>query len=366
MTSIRYIGMDVDKEGINLAVFEDNQTGPVLEKRILNNPKKIADEMDRLKAGDHVLNVCYEAGPCGFDLKRFMDQIQVHCIVVAPGLVPKRSSDRIKTNRRDALILGRMLRSGEIDAIHVPTPETESVRDLVRCREDLKEDLLRRKHRLSKFLLRHGRIYPGTSWTLKHCQWLGSLTWDLPALTETFEQYRQGVGEANERLYRCDERLCDYAKMPRWEGPVEQLRCFRGIDTLSALGILSEIEDFRRFRDARDFMAYVGLAVCEHSTGSTRRQGGITKTGNRHIRTLLVEAAWSYRHKPLVTARLRKRRQGKSEWMIRFADRAMHRLNKKFYRLVNRGKSSTIAVVAVARELAGFIWASQALQEKAL
>lgn len=365
MNRIRYVGMDVEKEGINLAVFDQEQAQPVVEKRILNDPKKIAGEMKRLQEGDHTLRVCYEAGPCGFELKRLMDRLGIDCIVAAPGLVPRRPTDRVKTNQRDADKLGRMHRAGEIEPIHVPTPSTESVRDLIRCREDLKDDVIRRRHRLSKFLLRQGRIYPATPWLLGHRQWLKTLEWELPAYEETFQRYRSAVVEAEEHVRSCDEKIADYAQQDPWKTPVGQLRCFRGIDTLTAMGLLTEIEDFRRFPDARTFMSYLGLTVSEYSTGSTRRQGGITRTGNGHVRRLLVESAWTYRHAPRIGHPLRQRRRGQPTWAIRLADRAMHRLHRRFHRLTSRGKPSTVAVVAIARELAGFVWASQALQKAA-
>lgn len=365
MKRIRHIGMDVDKEGVDLAVFDRDCTQPTLEKRIPNDPKKIAGEMKKLQEGGYALRVCYEAGPCGFEIKRLMDRLGVDCIVVAPGLVPRRPTDRVKTNRRDAEKLGRMLRAGEVEPIHVPTPQTESVRDLVRCHEDLKDDVIRRRHRLSKFLLRYGRVYRATPWMPTHRLWLAALSWELPALKETFEQYLYAVHEAEERIHRCDEQIQTHAAQEPWKIPVGQLRCFRGVDTLTAMGLRTEIEDFRRFPNARSFMSFVGLTVSEYSTGTTRHQGGITKTGNGHLRRLLVEAAWQYRHKPRVGHPLRRRRQGQPEWMIRIADQAMHRLYHRFHRLTSRGKPTTVAVVAVARELAGFLWASQIHQEAA-
>lgn len=365
MNRIRYVGMDIDKEGINLAVFDQDQPQPTVEKRILNEPRKIAGEMKKLQEGGYTLRACYEAGPCGFDLKRLMDRLGVDCIVAAPGLVPRRPTDRVKTNQRDADKLGRMHRAGEIEPIHVLAPQTEAVRDLIRCREDLKDDHIRRRHRLSKFLLRQGKIYSATPWTLRHRQWLKELCWEWSAHEETFQRYLSAVSEADEQIRSCDEKIAEYAHQEPWKTPVGHLRCFRGIDTLTALGLLTEIEDFRRFPNARTFMSYLGLTVSEYSTGNTRRQGGITRTGNGHVRRLLVESAWTYRHAPRIGHPLRQRRQGQPVWAIRLADRAMHRLHRRFHRLVNRGKPSTVAVVAIARELAGFIWASQTLQKAA-
>lgn len=365
MERIRHVGMDVDKDGIDLAVFDRDGMIPSMEKRIQNKPQKIEREMTKLREGGFELRVCYEAGPCGYELKRQMDSMGIWCAVVAPGLVPSRPTDRVKTNRRDAIKLGQNLRAGQLESIHVPTPETEAVRDFVRCRASLKGDLNRRRQRLSKFLLRHGKVYGQTPWSPSHTAWLNRLEWSLAALKETFEEYVYMVREAEERIKRCDDRIDEYAKQEPWKDAVSQLRCFRGVDTLTAMGLKSEIEDFRRFPHARSFMSFLGLGVSEQSTGNTRRQGGITKSGNGYVRRLLVEAAWHYRHKPAVGIHLRQRRRGQPEGLIHMADKAMHRLYRRFHRLVSRGKLPTVAAVAVARELAGFIWASQTLHGQA-
>ncbi len=359
MGSIRYVGMDVDKLNIDLAVFDDGAQQATVEKRIPNDPQKIAREMESLKRGGWELRCCYEAGPCGYELKRLMDRLGHWCAVVAPGLIPQRPSDHVKTNRRDAVKLARMLRAGEIEAIHVPTPQTEAVRDFVRLREDVKDDRQRCRQRLSKFLLRHGQIYPGKAWSQRHLQWMKKLTWEEPALKATFDQYLYAVSELDERIRRCDAQIGQYADQDPWRGPVGRLRCFRGIDTLTGLGIMSEIEDFRRFAHASSLMGYLGFGVIEASTGDRRITGGITKAGNTHVRRLLVEAAWHCRHKPAVGVQLRRRRQGQPESVILIADKAMHRLQRRFLRLVARGKDSNKAVVAVARELAGFLWACE-------
>lgn len=358
MASIRYVGMDVDKVNIELAVFDEGAS-PTLEKRILNDPQKIAKQMESLQREGWELRTCYEAGPCGYELKRLLDRLNIGCAVVAPGLVPQRPSDHVKTNRRDAVKLARMLRAGEIASIHVPTEATEAVRDFVRLREDQKEDRLRCRQRLSKFLLRHGKIYMGHAWTQKHVQWMKSLPWDLPALQATFDQYRYAITELDERLLRCDEQIARYAEQDPWRATVGRLRCFRGIDTLTAMGLASEIEDFRRFAHPRPLMGFLGFGVMEHSTGNRRLSGGITKAGNIHVRRLLVESAWHYRHKPNVGVALRKRRDGQAESVIHIADKAMHRLQRRFLRLLAKGKSSHKAVIAVARELVGFLWACE-------
>lgn len=359
MSIIRYVGMDVDKEGIDLAVYGEEGNEAILSKRIANQAPKIREQMRRLTEGGNELKVCYEAGPCGYEIKRLMDEIGIECRVVAPGLVPQRPSDRVKTNRRDAEKLGRMLRAGELEGIHVPTPETEGVRDLLRCREAIKDDLMRVRHRLSKFLLRHGKVWWRKPWTRGHEGWLNDLEWELETLKQTFEQYRFGMEEAKHRLKVCDEMIQQYAQQEPYRSRVESLRCFRGIDTLTAMAFMTEIEDFRRFPHARMFMSYLGLGVSEYSTGTTQRRGGITKAGNGHLRRLLVESAWHYRHKPYVNRRIMQVWQGKPSGLTNLALKAMTRLYRRYHRLVSRGKCSKVAVVAVARELAGFIWASQ-------
>jgi len=359
----RYVGMDVHKEDISLCVFDDEQYQPTFVKRILNDRVKIKREIGKLKAEKYELHTCYEAGPCGYELKRLLDEMKIECWVIAPGLVPRRPTDRVKTDRRDAEKLARMLRAGEISPIHVPTPETESVRDLVRCREDLRCEYRRARQRLSLFLLRNGRTYPGTPWTHAHRLWLKSIEWSLPALKETFETYLYFVMHIEEKLSHCDQTIEEYSKRDPMKKPVEILRCFKGIDTLTAMGLVTEVEDFRRFPSARSFMSYLGLVVSENSSGGHRKRGGITKTGNGHLRRLLIESAWSYRHRPIVGRPLSQRRIGKPQWIIHMADKAMNRLYKRFHRLSSRNKRIQIVVTAVARELAGFIWASQVHEE---
>ena len=359
MKTIRYVGLDVDKVGISIAVFDDAEPNPTVEKRILNTPDKIMKAMNALRENGAELRTCYEAGPCGYEIHRLLAGMKIWCAVVAPGLVPSRPSDRVKTNRRDAVKLARMLRAGEIDAIHVPTPTTESVRDLVRCREDLRDDRMRRRHRLGKFLLRHGRVYDGNAWMMGHERWLDEQTWEFSALKETFDHYRFALRETDERMRRIDVEIGAIAATEPWKEPVAILRCFRGIDTLTALSLVVEIEDFRRFPTARSFMGYVGLGVSEYSTGEKQHRGRITKMGNGHVRRLLVEAVWHYRRKPVVGKRVRESRVGQPEWVIHIADKAMRRLHRRFYHLAARNKRPTVAIIALAREFAGFIWAVQ-------
>ena len=303
---------------------------------------------------------CYEAGPCGFELQRAMTAAGIPCEVIAPALIPRRAGDRIKTDRRDAGQLAVLYRAGALTAIHVPTDQEEAVRDLLRCREDIRTDLLRARHRLSKFLLRHGRRYTATksTWSLRHHVWLRAQTWPLPALTQTHEAYLRAVDEAVARLRTVEEQLRQLVTLEPLRSRVQRLRCFRGMDDLTALTIAAELGDARRFPSARGLMAYVGLIPSEHSSGTKRARGAITKTGNAHVRRVLVEAAWHYRHHPFIGKQLRRRQAGASPTALIPAWRAQQRLYRRYQRLAARGKPTQHVVTAIARELTGFVWAT--------
>lgn len=313
----------------------------------------------RLKHGAGV-QCCYEAGPCGFELQRALTADGVPCDVIAPALIPRRAGDRIKTDRRDAAQLAILYRAGALTAIHVPTDQEEAVRDLLRCREDIRTDLLRARHRLSKFLLRHGRRFTATksAWSLRHHAWLRAQTWALPALTQTHEAYMRTVDEAVARLRAVERQLQDLVTIEPLRTRVQRLRCFRGMDDITALTIAAELGDARRFPSARGLMAYVGLIPSEHSSGAMRARGAITKTGNAHIRRVLVEAAWHYRHHPFIGKQLRRRQQAAPEPAKQHAWRAQLRLYRRYQRLAARGKPKQHVVTAVARELTGFVWAT--------
>ena len=307
------------------------------------------------------MRCCYEAGPCGFELQRALTAEGIACEVIAAALIPRRAGDRIKTDRRDAIHLAVLYRAGALTAIHVPTDQEEAVRDLLRCREDIRADLLRARHRLSKFLLRHGRRFTATksTWSPRHHAWLRAQTWPLPALAQTHEAYLRAVDEAVARLRRS-RRSCGrlLVTLEPLRTPVQRLRCFRGMDDLTALTIAAELGDPRRFPSARGLMAYVGLIPSEHSSGTKRARGGITKTGNAHMRRVLVEAAWHYRHHPFIGKALRRRQQEAPEPAKQHAWRAQQRLYRRYQRLAARGKPKQHIVTAIARELTGFVWAA--------
>jgi transposase len=302
---------------------------------------------------------CYEAGPCGFELQRALTAHQIPCDVIAPALIPRRPGDRIKTDRRDAGQLAVLYRAGALTAIHIPTEHEEAARDLLRCREDIRAELLRARHRLSKFLLRHGRRFTATkAWSKRHETWLRDQTWPLPALDQTHRAYLRAIDEVRARLHDVEQDLRALLDLEPLRARVHRLRCFRGVDDLTALTIAAELGDPRRFATAPRLMAYVGLVPSEHSSGGTRRQGGITKTGNAHLRRVLIESAWHYRHHPFVSATVRARQRGAPATAVARAWAAQQRLHRRYARLAARGKRKQHIVTVVARELTGFLWAA--------
>ena len=313
------------------------------------------------RVGRHTpVSCCYEAGPCGFELQRALTARGRRCDVIAPALIPRRPGDRIKTDRRDAGQLAVLYRAGALTAIHIPTEQEEAARDLLRCREDIRADLLRCRHRLSKFLLRHGRRFTATkkAWSKRHDGWLRTQTWPIAALDQTHRAYLRAVDETVARLRAVEQDLRMLLDLEPLRARVQRLRCFRGIDDLTALTIAAELGDARRFPTARSTMAFVGLVPSEYSSGAKRAQGAITKTGNAHIRRVLVESAWHYRHHPFVSAALRQRQQGATTAIVAQAWTAQHRLHRRYARFAARGKPNQHIVTAVARELTGFVWAA--------
>lgn len=306
------------------------------------------------------VSCCYEAGPCGFDLQRALTAHDIPCDVIAPALIPRRAGDRIKTDRRDAGHLAILYRAGALTAIRIPSEHEEAARDLLRCREDIRADLLRARHRLSKFLLRHGRRFIGTkkAWSKGHDCWLRAQAWPIPALEHTHAAYLRAVDEALARLRAVEDDLRALLTLEPLRARVQRLRCFRGIDDLTALTIAAELGDPRRFASARRAMAFVGLVPSEHSSGTKQARGAITKTGNAHLRRVLVEAAWHYRHRPFIGDTLRRRQQGAQAASIAQAWAAQQRLYRRYHRLRGRGKPNQHVITAVARELTGFVWAT--------
>jgi transposase len=299
---------------------------------------------------------CYEAGVSGYDLHRPITAYGVSCAVIAPALTPRRAGQRIKTDRRDAVKLVRLVRAGELTAIHVPDETEEAVRDLLRCREAVRRDVLRWRHR---FLDRHGRLYViGKNWSQRHWRWIRAQRFELPPRQRTFEATLFALEQALAHQAELEKEIEALAQRPPYAEPVGWLRGFRGIDTLSAMILVAEIADFQRFQRPRELMAYVGLVPSEYSSGEAERRGAITKTGNAHVRRALVEAAWHYRHRPTVGGALAARSKGQPPQFLAHAWRAQQRLYRRYRHLVGHGKRPPVAVTAVARELVGFIWAA--------
>jgi transposase len=356
-----FVGMDVHKKDIAVAMLVEGQPGP-LEWRVANEPtavRRLAKKLEHEGGGQ--IHCVYEAGPCGYALQRQLQQLGLTCDVVAPSMIPIRPGEKIKTDRRDARKLAELARGHLLTVVRPPTEDEEAVRDLCRGRDDARLDLMRARHRLSKFLLRRGRVF-GTgrqrAWSQAHRWWLGTQTFERTAERVMFEDYLLAMEQVAARQHSLELHLEDIAREPRYAEAVGWLRCFRGIDTITAITLLAELHDFRRFRSPSQLMAYLGLVPSEYSSGPRQHRGGITRTGNRHVRRLLIEAAWHYRHKPHVSEKLAQRRHGQPAGMIALADKAQLRLCRRYRRMERHGKHATKIVVAVARELVGYLWAA--------
>lgn len=345
------IGLDVHARSIRLAAVRADE---LLDERTLPYDE---EAVTRVVLRWPQARCCYEAGPTGFGLYRHLSERGIDCQVVAPGLVPKRPGDRVKTDSRDARKLARLLAGGLLEPIYVPTPEFEAARDLVRTREDARLDRMRDRHRLSKFCLRHGRMLPTNSWSVVRRRWLSEQRFEFGAQQQTFDTYVHTLDLVDARIEALERAIAETAEQGSWSALVARLRCLRGIDTLSALGLVVEIGDFTRFRTAAELMAFVGLVPSEHSSGDTRRQGSITKVGNSHVRRLLVESAWHARRRPKVGYELARRQRGQDPLVIERSWRCQQRLYSRWLRMAGRGKPSQKIAVACARELAGFVWA---------
>lgn len=358
--TMTFVGLDVHANQTHGAALSP-QTGELSRRRIKGPPEATLEWLGELGPG---LLAVYEAGPTGFALAREARQRGIDLRIAAPGLIPRGPTDRVKNDRRDAERLARLLAAGELHFAYLPTPEQERFRDLVRAREDLRGDLMRARHRLSKLLLRRGLRYPGPggAWTRRHGAWLRGLRFDDEATELTFVDYLAAVDALTQRregLDRAIERL--WPESP-WAAEIARLRCFRGIDTLSAAGICAEVGDFHRFRRPRLVAGYLGMTPSEHTSDERRRQGAITKAGSRHGRRLLVEAAHHYARRPSVGAELARRQEGQDPRVVAVAWRAQRRLHSRWAHLASRrGKPAGKVAVACARELAAFCWEAATL-----
>ncbi len=356
--NVVYVGLDVHKDSIVIAVAREGREPAENWKTVPYDGIRLRKALKSLVREGEVLRVCYEAGPTGFGLCRGLRQAGVDCVVVAPSLVPGKPGERVKTDRRDARKLAHFLRSGDLTEVHVPEEAVEAIRDLERARDDAKCAERVARHQLSKFLLRHDRHWEGTTWTRRHLDWIRTQRFAYAAQQRVLEDYLKAVEDLAERVAHLMANLEELVQDTVLEPLVKALQAFRGVSFVSAVTIAAEVGDLRRFATPGQFMSYVGLVPSEDSTGQRRRQGRITRCGNGHVRRILVEAAWHYRHLPVMSKELRRRNQGVATGVQRIAWQAQKRLNKRLYHLLHAGKSSQKAVIAVARELAGFIWAA--------
>jgi len=356
-TEITYIGIDAHKKDHKVCIlYPGDEKGK--EVTINNHRSEIKRLMKKIKKqAPGEVRVCYEAGPCGFILQRQIEEEGVSCVMIAPSLIPVKPGERIKTDRRDARKLADYFKAGLLTEITPPTRREESVRDLCRCREAAKKSQTRSRHQLSKFLLRRGYVYrEGRAWTQRHHRWLNGLKFEDEIERQVFEEYLAEVEHSTDRVKSLEAKVEQVSKEVPYAEPVGWLRCFRGIDTITAMTILSELYGIGRFPSARHLMAYLGLVASEDSSGEKQRRGRITKTGNQRVRRVLVESAWHQRNRLTTSPVLKKRREGQPKWVIDVAEKAKKRLHHRYWWLVNQGKTTNVAVVAVAREMVGFIW----------
>jgi transposase len=354
-----FVAFDTSKLRNAVAIAEAGRAGEVrFVGEIDSSPAATSKLVKKLAAKYERLTFCYEAGPTGYGLYRQITHLGHECVVVAPSLIPRKPGDRVKTNRRDAKSLAKLLRAGELTPVWVPDERHEAMRDLSRARQAAVEDLLRKRQQVSSFMLRQGRSYPGKkTWTKMHMRWLASQKLDHGEQRIAFEEMLLAVRQAEERIKRLEEAI--RAAVPDWSlAPVvTALMAMRGIDLVSATIFLAEIGDLSRFQSPSELMAYLGLVPSEDSTGDIVKRGPITKAGNRRARRILVECAWSYQYPPRVGSDKQCRVAAAPEAVREIAWKAQCRLHARYRALVRRGKLKTVAVTAVARELAGFIWA---------
>lgn len=353
---VLHLGLDVHRDTISVGVLPWDREEPVLDK-ISSDEDAVRRLIGRFP-DRAALRVCYEAGPTGYDLARLLQRWGVSCDVIAPSLIPKAAGDKVKTDKRDARRLARLHRAGELTAIHIPTPEQEAVRDLCRARADVVIERGRARQRLSKFLLRHSQVFrQARPWTLAHEQWLGQLRFDDAAMRLTYQHYRHTLACCDGQLHAIDADLAAYFETGPFAVQVRRLACYRGVGELAGLTLASEVVDWRRFPSAGSFMCFTGLVPREDSSGLHEHRGKITKAGNIHVRTQLVESAWAYQHRPAVGAVLHRRQQNAPSDTVTRAWTAQQRLTSRFRRMQAQRHHNNVVVTAVARELAGFLWA---------
>ena len=359
MNDITYVGLDVHKATVCVAIAESGRGGEVRQVGVFENrPDVLCKMVARLGRDRRRLSFCHEAGPCGYGLHRLLIGLGHDCIVVAPSLIPMKAGDRIKTDRRDALMLAKLHRAGELTPIWIPDAAHEAMRDLVRARATAARVLSKARQHLQGFLLRHDRIYRGArTWTLAYRRWLTTVRFDHPAQQIVLQDYIHAVQDAEARRDRLTRQIEEL--LPNWSmAPVAAaLQAMRGVALVVAVTIVAEVGDFRRFTNARQLMAYLGLVPSEHSSGSSVRRGGITRAGNSLARRVLIEGAWTYRMPARVSRKIHDRLEPLSETIRDLGWKAQVRLCARYRRLAATGKPKVVVTTAIAREMVGFIWA---------
>lgn len=365
MSTTAYIALDVHKSKIVAGVSFKAGSGEIIGE-YANTRSGLNHLIKRMKsflAEYEDLRICYEAGPCGYEVKRYLEKSGFSCEIIAPSLIPVKSGDRIKTDKRDALKLSRLFRAGELTVIAVPTELQESVRDLVRCREDISRALMAARQKANHFLIRHGYFYEGRNWTKGYFTWMKKLKFENCYLKETLSQYLNQIEHLYFQIEDIDRELAKIAETDEYKLKVDALKAYRGINTLSAMVLLTEVVTFSRFRNARELMSYLGIVPSEYSSAGMIRKGSLTKCGNKRVRRILIEAAWHNRHDAKVTYPMKVNFSKIDPELRNPPLKALTRLHKRYYHLIFKGKPKPKVAAAVARELAGFIWHSMIIVE---
>jgi len=359
MTHYIFIGLDVHQNSIDVAIAEGPRDGEVRGYGKINGEFMDVDRLiRRLGYSRERLRVVYEAGPCGYGLYRHLREKGIDCMVVAPSLTPRRAGDRVKTDRRDAFTLARLHRAGELTGVYVPRAEDEAMRDLTRAREDAKDAERKAKQQLNSFLLRHSRKFSGRQkWSLAHRRWLSDQSFEQPVQQIVFQEYIDAIEECERRVERLTAQIREAVVHWRMQPVVAAFQAMRGVSLIVAATLAAEVGDTTRFDTPQQLAAYLGLVPSEHSSGDRRQRGSITKSGNAHARRVLIQGAWTYRHPARVSRQLRDRRADLPLEVRKIGWKAQLRLCSRYRQLVARGKSSQVAVTAIAREMAAFLWA---------
>ena len=358
-STTKFIGLDVHSKTISVAIADEGRKGEIRHYGTIENTTEAIEKVIKsLTPTGAELRFIYEAGPCGFVLYRYLTGNGFKCVVTSPAMIPKRKSVRIKNDRRDALTLARLYRAGELAGIYVPDPEDEAIRDLTRAREDARLAERRAKQRVISFLLRHNFIYPGKKpWTKTYFVWLGKVGLQHPAQKIALQEYIEAVNECSERLSRLSEQIGFAVEEWRMAPTVKAIQALRGVSLITAAVTIAELGDLTRFTKPKELMAYLGLVPSEHSSGESVRRGHITKTGNSHVRRVLVESAWTYKHHARITGHLIKRQRDLPKSICQISWKAQLRLCARYRRMMAKKKPNKVVVIAIAREIAAFIWA---------